>query len=130
MPLKQEVSNHWDRGLQDGDHLIMEMIIILLTHQMSSYPSPASHLPSALPWSMTSICCKYISIYEISISTKICFMLQDSGKGFRDESLWVLVAYVVCNVKCNVECNVNVRNIYFLYLLWKIIFQHPCVQSI
>ena len=51
MSKKQEVSNHWDRGLQDGDHLIMEMIIILLTHQMSSYPypSPASNLPSALP---------------------------------------------------------------------------------
>ena len=42
---------------------------------------------------------------------KICFMLQDTGKGFRDESLWLLVAYVMLYV-CNVECNPNVRNIY------------------
>ena len=101
----------WARSFQssaqDGDHLIMEMIIILLTHQMSSYPSPASNLPSDLPKSMTSIWCKYIS-------TKICFMLHVSGKGFQDENLWALVAYVVCNV----ECNVNVHNIYSFYLAY------------
>ena len=41
-------------------------------------------------------------------------MLHVSGKGIQDESLWVLVAYVVCNV----ECNVNVHNIYSFYLAY------------
>ena len=89
----------------DGDHLIMEMIIILLTHQMSSYPSPASHLyPQPYPsqWLLfvvsTYLSTRYLYLRRFALCSRTLGKVSE----MKVFGYWLRMLYVMLNVMLNV----------------------------